>query len=173
MEESVAKAGAEIKAAEAAGDLKTLIYPSEGSWVKVHPLGFEGRVSRIDEGSNKVRLERDGKEIVVGIGDIELLREPPAAPPGSNVKKLFEKEFVRELMLIGKTVFEAEEELDLFLDRSFMDGVETIRIVHGIGTGKLRKAVRDYLKADRRVESYEAAARNQGGDGATLAKLKA
>lgn len=171
-ENLIEKAGKEIKVGEKLKEIKSFIYPKEGSFVKVYPLGFQGRVVKIDEELNRIHLEMDGKEIVVGIGDIEILSESKASNSTSNVLNHFDKEFVREIMLIGKTVFEAEEELDIFLDRAYRDGVSFVRIVHGVGSGKLRKAVREYLKNDKRVEKFEPAALNQGGEGATLAKMK-
>jgi DNA mismatch repair protein MutS2 len=172
MDNLIEKAGKEIKAGDEIKEIKSSIYPKEGSFVKVYPLGFQGKVVRIDEEANRICLEKDGKEIVVGIGDIEVLSEPQEIKSGSFALNHFNKEFVREIMLIGKTVFEAEEELDIFIDRAYRDGVEMVRIVHGIGTGKLRKAVRDYLKKDKRIEKFESAPQNQGGEGATLARMK-
>lgn len=168
----IEKAEKELKTEDEMKSIKCAIYPKEGSFVKVYPLGFQGKVVRIDEKSNRIYLEKDGKEIVVGIGDIEVLNEPQVKKINSFNLDHFTKEFVREIMLIGKTVFEAEEELDIFLDRAYRDGVEKVRIIHGIGTGKLRKAVRDYLKKDKRIEKFEGAPPNQGGEGATLARIK-
>lgn len=173
IERTIEKAGKEIKAGGTPKEIRSSIYPEQGSFVKVYPLGFQGKVVKIDEDTNRIYLERDGKEIIVGIGDIEILKEPPE---GQNIPSsplnYSDKEFVREIMLIGKTVFEAEEELDFFLDRAYRDGVKLVRIVHGIGSGKLRKAVREYLKKDKRIDEFESAPPNQGGEGATLAKIK-
>lgn len=172
IENLMEKAGKDLNVGEGLKEVKSFIYPKEGSFVKVYPLGFQGRVVKIDEELNRIHLEKDGKEFVVGIGDIEVLNEPKVANSTYNVFKHFDKEFVREIMLIGKTVFEAEEELDIFLDRAYRDGVSFVRIVHGVGSGKLRKAVREYLRNDKRVEKFESAPLNQGGEGATLAKIK-
>ncbi|MCX7829964.1 MAG: Smr/MutS family protein [Acidobacteria bacterium] len=171
-ENIIEKAGKELKAGEKIKEIKTSIYPKEGSFVKVYPLGFQGKVVKIDEDLNRIYLDKDGKEIVVGIGDIEILNETQPNKSSSVHLNHLPKDFVREIMLIGKTVYEAEEELDIFLDRAYMDEVDTVRIVHGIGSGKLRKAVRDFLKKDKRIEKFESAPPNQGGEGATLAKIK-
>lgn len=77
-----------------------------------------------------------------------------------------------ELMLIGQNSSDAIAMLDKYIDQAQTVGLQNIRIVHGKGTGVLRKAVSDFLKKDKRVESYELAPFGQGDSGATLAKLK-
>ena len=75
-------------------------------------------------------------------------------------------------MLIGKTVDEALEEIDRFLDRATLGGLTEVRIVHGHGTGRLRSAVRNHLRGHPQVESHRAGVQREGGDGATVARLK-
>jgi len=76
-----------------------------------------------------------------------------------------------ELMLLGQTVDEALETLDKFLDDSVLAGVNSIRIVHGKGTGALRSAVHQLLKRDKRVKSFRLGAYGEGDSGVTLAEL--
>lgn len=76
-----------------------------------------------------------------------------------------------ELNLIGQRVDEALEESDRFLDRALLEGKSAVRIIHGFGTGTLRKAVRDYLRKHPAVKSWRPGADNEGGDGATIAML--
>ncbi|MCS6874918.1 MAG: endonuclease MutS2 [Pyrinomonadaceae bacterium] len=77
-----------------------------------------------------------------------------------------------ELNLIGKTTFEIEDEIDRFLDKSYMRGLRRVRIIHGIGTGALRQAVHRFLKSHPHVERFTLAAYDQGGSGATIVELK-
>gem|GEM_PF-1895488 len=76
-----------------------------------------------------------------------------------------------ELNLIGQRVEEALEESDKFLDRALLDGRPAVRIIHGYGTGTLRKAIREYLRRHPGVKSFRPGADNEGGDGATIAVL--
>ena len=76
-----------------------------------------------------------------------------------------------ELMLLGLTVDEALEKLDKFLDDSVLAGVNSIRIVHGKGTGALRSAVHQLLKRDKRVKTFRLGAYGEGDSGVTLAEL--
>ncbi|HET7434520.1 MAG TPA: endonuclease MutS2 [Thermoanaerobaculia bacterium] len=76
-----------------------------------------------------------------------------------------------ELNLIGQRVDDALEESDRFLDRALLEGKQAVRIIHGFGTGTLRKAVRDYLRKHPAVKSWRPGDDNEGGDGATVAVL--
>ena len=80
--------------------------------------------------------------------------------------------FGSELKLLGQTADEALAKLDRFLDDAVLAGCTQVRIVHGKGTGVLRKAVQDQLKRDRRVRSYRQAAYGEGDSGVTLAELR-
>jgi DNA mismatch repair protein MutS2 len=75
-------------------------------------------------------------------------------------------------MLIGKRTDEARDLVEQYLDDAFMAGLPTVRLVHGKGTGALRKSVRDLLAAHPLVESYRDGEPTEGGAGATVAALK-
>jgi DNA mismatch repair protein MutS2 len=77
-----------------------------------------------------------------------------------------------ELNLIGRTTDEAVDEADKFLDHAFLNGLQHIRIIHGHGTGALRKAIGNLLKDHPHVERVTQAPQDQGGAGATLVELK-
>ncbi len=77
-----------------------------------------------------------------------------------------------ELNVIGNTVDEALTRLEKFLDESTTTDLRELRIVHGHGTGQLRRAIAAYLKEHPLVAKFETAPQNQGGGGATLVELK-
>jgi len=77
-----------------------------------------------------------------------------------------------ELNLIGKTTDEAADLVDKFLDQAFLNGQREIRIIHGHGTGALRRAVAELLADHPHVERFSAAPQDQGGSGATIAELQ-
>ena len=70
------------------------------------------------------------------------------------------------------TVQEALPELNNFLDGAVLANFKTVRIVHGMGTGKLRRAVQEYLKKDRRVAEYRLGVYGEGESGVTVVTLK-
>jgi DNA mismatch repair protein MutS2 len=77
-----------------------------------------------------------------------------------------------EINLIGRTVDEATGELEQYLDRAFMAGMERVRIIHGHGAGVLRRGVREFLKSHPHVALITEAPQNEGGQGATLVDLR-
>jgi len=77
-----------------------------------------------------------------------------------------------EINLIGRTVDEATEELEKYLDRAFMAGLPRVRVIHGHGAGILRRGVREFLKGHPHVANFEEASQNEGGQGATLVDLR-
>jgi len=77
-----------------------------------------------------------------------------------------------ELNLIGQRVDDSIEATDKFLDRALLEGKQAVRIIHGFGTGTLRKALREYLRKHPAVKSWRPGAENEGGDGATIAVLE-
>jgi DNA mismatch repair protein MutS2 len=77
-----------------------------------------------------------------------------------------------EINLIGRTVDEATEELEKYLDRAFLAGLPRVRVIHGHGAGILRRGVRDFLKTHPHVATFAEAPQNEGGQGATLVELR-
>jgi DNA mismatch repair protein MutS2 len=77
-----------------------------------------------------------------------------------------------EINLIGRTVDEATDELERYLDRAFLAGLPKVRVIHGHGAGILRRGVREFLKGHPHVAGIEEAPQNEGGQGATLVELR-
>lgn len=77
-----------------------------------------------------------------------------------------------EINLVGRTVDEATEELEKYLDRAFLAGLPRVRVIHGHGAGILRRGVRNFLKSHPHVAGIVEAAQNEGGQGATLVDLR-
>lgn len=76
-----------------------------------------------------------------------------------------------ELNLLGKTVDEAIAELDKYLDDAYLAHVPSVRIVHGKGTGALRKGVHTYLRRNKRVKSFRLGEFGEGDAGVTIVVL--
>jgi DNA mismatch repair protein MutS2 len=77
-----------------------------------------------------------------------------------------------EINLIGQTTDEAVDAVDKFLDQAFLNNLSEIRIIHGHGTGALRRAIGDLLKDHPHVARFAAAPQDQGGSGATVVELE-
>ena len=77
-----------------------------------------------------------------------------------------------EINVIGRTADEAETEVERFLDRAFLAGLPSIRIVHGTGMGILRRTLREYLRSHPHVTTVTEPPQNEGGQGATVVELR-
>ncbi len=80
--------------------------------------------------------------------------------------------FSAECNVIGMTVSEALAEVDAFLDGALLQNLSEVRIVHGMGTGALRKAIGDHLKKNKRVESFRLGKYGEGESGVTVVTLR-
>jgi len=139
--------------------------------VLVHSLGLKGIV-----------LETVGKdEFLVQVGimkskmarsDLQLLEEEkPAERIITRVKS--NRETIRtELDLRGQNVEEAILAIDKYLDEAVLAGLHQVRIIHGLGTGALRKGVREYLQRHRAVKSMRSGVHGEGGTGVTVVEIK-
>jgi len=135
-------------------------------------FGKVGKVERIDDDVAQVvvgniRLRQKLSELVAATP--ESRRE---TKPQSTHRPIDADDSPAELNLIGKTTADAEYELDRFLDEAYMASLPRVRIIHGFGTGALKNYVHHFLKASDLVESFEFAPSSQGGNGATIAKMK-
>ena len=91
--------------------------------------------------------------------------------PGVTVDTLESEDSNGELDVRGTRVYEAEELVRQFVDNASLQGLTSVRIIHGAGTGALREAVRELLAKHSLVASFSAATREQGGNSATLVDL--
>ena len=76
-----------------------------------------------------------------------------------------------ELNLIGKRVEEALNLLEPYLDKARLMHLPSVRIIHGYGTGKLQKAIHEYLKKEKNIE-YHFGGMSDGGMGSTIVEFK-
>lgn len=77
-----------------------------------------------------------------------------------------------EINVIGKTSLEAMTEVEAFLDQAVVNGLEEIKIIHGVGSGVLLKTIREYLKNNKHVKEFRRGLYGEGENGVTLIKLK-
>jgi DNA mismatch repair protein MutS2 len=147
----------------------------EGDRVKIQSLDREGIVESIRDGTYVVIVGslryRAEREDLTGLGRGQIpSSQAPTHPPA--VDDLSGGENVTELKVIGLTADEALERVDKFLDQAFLEGVESVRIIHGHGKGILRKAISEFLLNHPQVERFSLAPPAKGGGGATLVELK-
>ena len=86
-----------------------------------------------------------------------------STPPNAAVK--------REIVVVGKTVDEAWDSVDKFIDEAILANISEIFVIHGRGSGALKRGLREYLKDDVRVNSYKEASPKEGGTAVTIVNL--
>jgi DNA mismatch repair protein MutS2 len=155
---------------------------SIGDTVKLKSLGKTGVVQRqvdgnafeVAVGPMKMRVAREDIAEVVAGREIKAVSPLEAARGrGVTVSIAHPEEMVRpELNVIGRTVEEATGEVEQYLDRAFLAGLPRVRIVHGMGMGVLRKALRSLMERHPHVALVGEASPSEGGAGATVVDLR-
>lgn len=170
--------------ADEAPERKTAYAPAdknnlrEGARVFVKPMQTEGVVTSYSQGKGEAEVTCGSMKLRCKPADLLIIEN---APQGGAVKRADSVKVVRkipvsqpvlEISVLGLTVPEALYEVDNFIDRAVTDNLEEIKVIHGVGTGKLRKAIAEHLKRHKNVESFRAGKYGEGETGVTFIKLK-
>lgn len=150
-----------------------------GDSVKVLSMNLKGTVSTLPNDKGNLYVQMGILRSQVNIKDLELIEEPGVTGPGlgkgtggsGKIKMAKSASVSMELNLLGKTVDEAIAELDKYLDDAYLAHVPSVRIVHGKGTGALRKGVHTYLRRNKRVKSFRLGEFGEGDAGVTIVVL--
>jgi DNA mismatch repair protein MutS2 len=159
------------------------IEPVVGARVAIGGLGLEGTIVAIQ--GNQAEIDVRGKKLRAPLRGLQVVAgAPPAAGSAPrvagggtsrvrvNVDLQPREGLLSEVNVIGSTVDQAIDRLARFLDETLVTDMQQVRIVHGHGTGQLRRGIAAYLKDHPLVAKFYAAPREQGGDGATIVELK-
>ncbi|MEW6546009.1 MAG: endonuclease MutS2 [Bacillota bacterium] len=142
-----------------------------GSKVRILGAGREGYLISPPDAEGRVEVQVGILRTRVLASDVVLLAEPAGRPAGDlPIRKA--REVSPEIHLRGMTVEEALEVLGKYLDDVVLAGQKTVRIVHGKGTGALRRAVAEFLSRHPQVESFRLADASEGGEGATVVQMR-
>jgi DNA mismatch repair protein MutS2 len=141
-----------------------------GATVRVRGTKAAGQVSRVV--GDRVEVQVGDKRLWVEQSACEPIAPPPARTQGEVEISAGEASPPAELKLIGMTQEEAREELERFLDRAMLSGIARVRVVHGHGTGALRKVVREVLAGHPSVANFAHPPQYRGGTGVTEADLE-
>jgi len=144
---------------------------SVGSRVIVGGLGLEATVTSVHDGT--ADLDVRGKRMRASIRDLRLVGgQAPAARVSVNVELQPRETTASDLNVIGCTVDEALTRTERFLDESLLTDQRVIRLIHGYGTGQLKRALAGFLQQHPLVARFATAPPNQGGGGVTVVELK-
>ncbi len=187
MEKERERLRQKIKDTSAASSLKVqkqkkAYKPSDfklGESVKVLSMNLTGTIASRPDSRGNLTVQMGILRSQVNISDLEIIEEPSPYTP----KKLSRTSRGKigmskslsvspEINLLGRTVDEAVAELDKYLDDALLSHLDTVRIVHGKGTGALRKGIHEYLRRQKHVKSYRLAEFGEGDAGVTIVELK-
>lgn len=151
-----------------------------GDGVKVLSMNLKGTVSTLPNSKGNLYVQMGILRSQVNIKDLELLDEPDITGPGvsksgggsGKIKMSKSASVGMELNLLGKTVDEAIAELDKYLDDAYLAHMPSVRIVHGKGTGALRKGVHNYLRRNKHVKSFRLGEFGEGDAGVTIVEFR-
>lgn len=149
-----------------------------GDSVKVLTLNLKGIVRSLPDRSGNLDVQMGILHSVVNVKDLELIDEVSVKAPSFEqtstgaVRMSKSANVSREINLLGMTVDEAVSQLDKYLDDAAIAHLEEVRVVHGKGTGALRKGVQNYLRRNKHVKSFRLGEYGEGDAGVTIVTLK-
>lgn len=151
--------------------------PEIGSVVIVSSIGRDATVLETDSAKNKVYVAAGSMKLWVKADEL-LVKTGESSSERKMTRKITgmisraQRTVSGELDLRGMASDEAILELDKYIDNAVLSGIETVRIIHGKGTGVLRKAVQQHLRSHKSVSSYRLGTFGEGENGVTVVELK-
>lgn len=149
----------------------------KGDRVKIHSLNQSGIVSVPPNKNGDVVIKAGIMTVTVNIKDLSLdtNEEQLTYQPkkyANNISRRKRSNVSAEVDLRGMMALEALDKLDKYLDDVYLAGLSPVTIIHGKGTGALRKAVHEYLRTNPRVKSYRLGQYGEGEAGVTVVEMK-
>lgn len=148
-----------------------------GDAIRVISMNLEGTISSLPDQKKKLYVTLGIMRMQVSLSDIELIEEKEnekgfrGQSYTENKARSKSYSISSELMLIGKTVDEADALLNKYLDDAYLSGLPSVRIVHGKGTGALRSYVHSNLKNKSYIKSFKLGEYGEGDSGVTIAEF--
>lgn len=146
-----------------------------GETVEVLSFNQKGTVIDAPDDSGNVRVQVGIMKVNAHISTLRRTTseaKEKANVSTKNIMKTKSKDIKTEVDLRGRNLEEATMELDKYLDDAYLAGLKEINIIHGKGTGVLRKGIQKYLKSHRYVKSHRLGGIGEGGDGVTVVEIK-
>jgi DNA mismatch repair protein MutS2 len=142
--------------------------PQVGDEVEIRDGKIRGELMALH--GDRARIRRGSLTFEVAATQIRKAAAPKREP---QVRVVVQSSVsgLPEINLLGLRVHEALPRLEAFLDQAVLGHQPSVRIIHGMGTGALRRAVREYLANSPYCAAYSEASRAEGGGGATIAEL--
>ena len=145
----------------------------EGVEVFVKPMQSNGRVLSFNSSKGEAEVLCGSMKLRLKLKDLQLIGEQKNVQQNVKIiKNVVNTAPLLEINVLGLTVEEALYEVDNFIDKAVIDNLEEIKVIHGVGTGKLKNAIAQRLKRHKNVESFRLGKYGEGESGVTIIKLK-
>jgi len=145
-----------------------------GERVRIESLRSDGILTSVVKPLNRAEVVTDKAKVTAPLSEIVQVTEEKEEP--AQKSQTFLKGAVEEpssqLNVIGLSVEDALSQVDKFIDQALLHGLEKVQIVHGVGSGRLRSAIGQYLKGHRAVKSFSPGETLKGGRGITIVELR-
>lgn len=148
-----------------------------GMRVKYTKLDQTGDVESLPDSRGNFRLRLGSIRMTVNVKDVVIAESEPQGNKDRKKSKYGNMSFGKtktvstEINLIGMNLDDATDRMNKYIDDAFLAGLKTVNIIHGRGSGILRKGLRAELRRNKHVESYKSAPYDQGGEGNTIVTL--
>ena len=156
-------------------DIKKDLKFKIGDTVFVSDFNKEGEVLKDEDSSGKIMVQVGAIKTRVLKSHLSKSSKKIKSVSGHVTKNIKSKSNVSvstEIDLRGQNILEATMELDGFIDTCVIAGLKQITIIHGKGTGQLRKGIQDYLKTNKQIKRFRIGNFGEGESGVTIAELK-
>ncbi len=141
----------------------------EGTFVRIGSMQAEGKVLSVNRAKGTAEVQVGALRVRANLSDLYVASSKEKKGSVTVTRTVTPPaEQKRELNLIGLTTAEISSELEKFLDSAVLSNFPEVRIVHGMGTGKLRAAVHEVLRKDARVKSFRLGKYGEGESGVTI-----
>ena len=148
-----------------------------GERVRIESLRSNGILTNVVEPLNRAEVLTDKAKVKAPLSEIVQVtdgeeKEEMGIQKGQPFLKGDVEEPSSQLNVIGLTVEDALPKVDKFIDQALLHGLEKVTIIHGVGSGRLRNAIGQYLTGHRAVKSFSPGETMKGGRGITIVELR-
>lgn len=142
-----------------------------GAWVRLKDSDIITQIINVERRSKRATINLRGKKLEVNLSELTPVESIQEDREKAEATYDIRGDLENEIMVRGMTVEEATAFIDRHLQRAFLSGLDSITIIHGLGTGRLRDGIRSFLRNHPLVSSFRAGGEREGGDGVTIVML--
>ena len=136
-------------------------------------LSYNQRATVLEISGNTLQIKMGAMKLNIKKKEVRKIdSEPEVAKRYVSTSSVSSKKVGIDINVIGLNTEEAIREIENYMDKVILQGYDTFTIIHGLGSGILRKNIGEYLKNNRYVASYRTGGQNEGGMGATIVEMK-